>query len=621
MKKLIKLIRFGFLILIIVLHSCKKEEIPTISTSSITLITDAAASGGGIITSDGGAVVSLRGVCYNTQEGPTTLDLKTSDGNGTGQFTSSLTNLNPGSTYHVRAYATNSVGTAYGADLSFKTLGQVPDALTQAATNILATSATLNGTVNANYLSTTITFEYGTTTSYGQTVTASQSPVSGNSITNTNADISGLSEGTTYHFRIKTVNSLGTTLGNDLVFTTLGQIPSAVTQSACCLSTTGAKLNGSVNPNYVSTTVTFEYGSTTEYGNSLTAIQSPVVGNSTVSVSVSISGLNQGTTYHFRVKALNSLGTAYGEDETFTTLTVPTLGTTQITAITYNSAQSGGIIISDGGAAINVYGICWSINPNPTVADSYSIDGAGTGSFISNFTGLSRVTKYFVRAYAVNIVGTAYGDELSFYTGTGPINFNPNLTYGTVTDIDGNVYRTIQIGTQIWMAENLKTTRYNDGTTIPLITNDADWACEPLEETCTAGFCWFQKNESAFKEIYGAYYNWTAVRTGKLCPADWHVPSTAEYLVLDQYLGAAEVAGGKLKEAGTTHWISPNTSADNSSGFTALPNGVGEYGTWWNGTRNDGITAQGLQLSYLSGYFHWTDFGVQSTISVRCVKD
>jgi uncharacterized protein (TIGR02145 family) len=626
MKKLIKLIGVGFLIFMVVLPSCKKDEIPTISTFSITNITDVTASGGGLITSDGGAEVSTRGVCYSTQENPTTLDPKTTDGNGTGQFISSLTGLDPGSLYHVRAYATNSVGTSYGADLSFSTLGQVPEALPQLATNILTTSVTLNGTVNANYVPTIVTFEYGVTTSYGQTVTASQSPVSGNSLTNVTAYISGLSEGTTYHFRIKTVNSLGTTFSTDIMFTTLGQMPEAITQSATNISVTGATLNGTVNANYLSTTVTFEYGTTTSYGQTVIAVQSPVTGNSAITISAAISDLNQGTTYHFRIKAVNSLGTAYGEDETFTTLNVPTLSTTHITVITNNSAQSGGSIISSGGAAINLYGVCWSISPNPTVADSHSRDGTGTGSFVSNITGLSKVTNYYVRAYAVNSVGTAYGDELSFYTGTGPINFNPNLTYRTVSDMDGNVYKTIQIGTQTWMAENLKTTRYRDGTVIPF----ADWAWVPPDGTYLAGFGWFQNNESAFKDTYGAYYNWTAVNIGKLCPDGWHVPSTAEYLILDQYLGGGDIAGGKLKEEGTSHWEIPNTSADNSSGFTALPlpggyredfTDAGENGTWWSSTNMDREIAKGVRISHLFGSFYGEDYFVESGRSVRCLKD
>jgi len=203
---------------------CKKDvpaKLAVISTTPVTNITAITAASGGNITSDGGAVITANGVCWGTAANPATSDSKTTDGAGTGQFVSEITGLTAGTTYHVRAYATNSVGTTYGADMSFATLGQSPSSVTQPATNFTASGATLNGTVNANYLSTTVTFEYGLTTSYGEAVTAGQSPVTGNSTTNISADISGLTIGMTYHFRIKAENSLGTTYGSDVTFTTI----------------------------------------------------------------------------------------------------------------------------------------------------------------------------------------------------------------------------------------------------------------------------------------------------------------------------------------------------------------------------------------------------------------
>ena len=152
---------------------------------------------------------------------------------GIAQFVSSITGLTASTTYHIRAYATNSVGTAYGADMSFTTLGEVPTVTTLAATNLAPASATLNGTVNANYLSTTVSFEYGLTTNYDQIATASQSPVTGNSLTNVSADISGLASGTTYHYRTKAVNSVGTEYGSDKIFSTT-HIPTLNTTACFC---------------------------------------------------------------------------------------------------------------------------------------------------------------------------------------------------------------------------------------------------------------------------------------------------------------------------------------------------------------------------------------------------
>lgn len=324
MKRVLVLLIFIFELFFT--SGCKKEDpaqLPIVSTTPATNITVSTATSGGTITDDGGATVTANGVCWSTNTNPSVNDSKTVDGGSIGQFVSNISGLAGGTTYHIRAYATNSVGTAYGADMSFVTLGQSPVGLTQPAINLSATGATLNGTVNPNYLSTTVTFEYGTSTNYGQVATASLSPITGNSITNVSVALTGLTAGSTYHFRIKTVNSLGTTYGEDMTFTTSGSAPNSVTQAACCLSTTNATLNGVVNANYLTTAVTFEYGITTAYGNSIAAHQSPLTGNTNTNVSSALSGLEPGTTYHFRVRAENSLGTTYGSDMTFSTNPTP----------------------------------------------------------------------------------------------------------------------------------------------------------------------------------------------------------------------------------------------------------------------------------------------------------
>ena len=138
----------------------------------------------------------------------------------------------------------------------------------------------------------------------------------------------------------------------------------------------------------------------------------------------------------------------------------------------------------------------------------------------------------------------------------------------TLKDIEGNVYPAVIIGTQVWMAENLKTTKYNDGMAIPLVSDNNAW-----EALKTPGYCWYNNDAAANKNRFGALYNWYTVNTKKLCPAGWHVPNDKEWTTLRTYLGGEEIAGGKLKETGTTHWTSPNTDATNQTGFTALPGG------------------------------------------------
>lgn len=196
-----------------------------------------------------------------------------------------------------------------------------------------------------------------------------------------------------------------------------------------------------------------------------------------------------------------------------------------------------------------------------------------------------------------------------------------------VKDIDGNVYHAVTIGTQTWMVENLKTTKYNDGTDIPIVKDSLLWA-----GLSTPGYCWYNNDGATYKATYGALYNWYAVNTDKLCPIGWHVPSEEDWFNLTDYLGTIFIAGGKLKESGTTHWASPNTSATNETGFTALPGGyrtnegaffhIGYYGFWWSSSESEwGYEAycQGMGYDYndCGGY----DTKKESGFSVRCLKD
>jgi len=197
---------------------------------------------------------------------------------------------------------------------------------------------------------------------------------------------------------------------------------------------------------------------------------------------------------------------------------------------------------------------------------------------------------------------------------------------GIVNDFDGNTYPTIGIGSQIWMAENLKTIHYNDGSLIPTVTNDSLWIA--LESDA---YCWYNNDETKNKTVYGALYNWYAINTGKLCPTGWHVSTAAEWETIIKYLGGEKKTGGKLKESGTSHWYSPNTGASNSSGFTALPGGargvnghfyvMRQYGYWWSSTENMTKDA----WDWLVGW-NFSDVGrfndvKQQGYSVRCLKD
>jgi len=296
---------------------------------------------------------------------------------------------------------------------------------------------------------------------------------------------------------------------------------------------------------------------------------------------------------------------------------IPILTTESVSAITIMSAKSGGNISDDGGADITERGVCYNTSGNPTKQNQRTSNGTGTGSFVSDVVLLNPDTYYYLRAYATNKAGTGYGDVKEFLT--------PALTKGTATDVEGNSYGTVVLGNQTWMTENLRTTTYNDNTPIPLFRSNDVWT-----RLISPAYCWYDNDSLANKPDYGALYNWYAVSSGKLCPTGWRVPIKNDWTVLSDYLGGDYLAGDKLKEEGGSHWINYSTSANNVSGFTALPgggriNGSFAYlrlaGAWWSSTEYDQANAWIRELDdnvveFLSGAV-----GKSYGFSIRCIKN
>jgi uncharacterized protein (TIGR02145 family) len=195
-----------------------------------------------------------------------------------------------------------------------------------------------------------------------------------------------------------------------------------------------------------------------------------------------------------------------------------------------------------------------------------------------------------------------------------------------VTDIEGNIYKTVKVGTQVWIAENLKTARYNDGTDIPLITDSTMW-----RNLLAPGYCWYNNDETTYKDPYGAIYNGYAVSNGQLCPVGWHVPEREEWKKLWEFLGDSISGGGKLKEAGTIHWRTPNKGANNSSGFTALAAGIRYFeGTFssvlcytsiWSATETGTNDQWYVGLYYGDASVIMDHRSKKHGFSVRCIKD
>lgn len=192
---------------------------------------------------------------------------------------------------------------------------------------------------------------------------------------------------------------------------------------------------------------------------------------------------------------------------------------------------------------------------------------------------MKTVLKLFLVGFALAAFGCSKNDKI-----TDP-----------VIDIDGNTYKTVTIGAQVWMAENLRTTKLNDGTEIPLVKDATAW-----NNLTSQGFCWYN-NDEALKNIYGAIYNGYTVSTGKICPTGWHIAENEEWRILRSSLGDSLRAGGKLKEAGTEHWLTPNKGADNSIGFTALPAGL----RYFEGTFSSLSSFSGIWSATETGNEEW----------------
>lgn len=415
------------LIAISIFFSCRKKgDAPVLTTAEISGIQVTTAISGGEIINEGSSAIISRGVCWSKNSGPTIADNKTIDGTGTGSFSSCMTGLEGATNYNVRAYASNDAGTGYGPEISFITVGQPPVTKDLAATNISVTTVTLNASVNAN----------------------------------------------------------------------------------------------------LPTMITFEFGTTTNYGESLVATQNHLTGGTEIIVNADIKGLKSSTLYHYRVKATNQFGTTYGDDLTFST---------------------------------------------------------------------------------------------------------------KLSDADGNVYNTVLIGTQLWMKENLKTTKYANGDLIGTTSTpslDVSSLTEPKYQ-------WQHSNID-----YGRLYTYYAIADNRhICPVGWHIPTDAEWYTLTDYLSnngfnygenRSYIAKSMAAPSGWTPDPAPGNvgndqPSNNSSGFTGFGGGgrysngvmnfVTYHGIWWSSTESSASAAYFRCIGYIPAAVYRGVFNKSYGLSVRCVQD
>lgn len=334
-----------------------------------------------------------------------------------------------------------------------------------------------------------------------------------------------------------------------------------------------------------------------------------------------IAELEPNRQYHARAFAENSAGIAYGNEIVFVTSTAaPTVTTVQVSNIAANTAVCGGNVTYDGGGAITGRGVCWSTTPEPDLNDFFTSDGVGTASYSSTMTNLTPATTYYVRAYAKNSVGTVYGEQMTFIT--------------KLADADGNLYNFVKIGNQVWMTENLRTTKLNDNTPIPEVTDNTLWIGSSIPAYC------LYNNDIAYKTTYGALYNWHTVNSGKLCPGGWHVPTDEEFNILEQALGMPTEQLNLWGSRGTDQGTQLKTTAGwdeggngtNSSGFTALPGGyrfgaTGDFYLlttityWWTATEHDADRGWYRRLDSSSAAVYRASTSKKGGKYIRCLKN
>ena len=606
---------------------------PALTTTAITNILSTAATSGGNILSDGGAAIIFRGVCWSTSPNPTTSDSHTTDSSGSGTFVSNLSGLTLNTSYYVRAYAINSTGTAYGNELSFITRDC---GLSFTRSHLAGSVAPVDKIVTYGIVDTYLSGSYKCW--IAQNLGADHQASSATDATEEAA-------GWYWQYnRKRGFKHDGTTRTPNTTWITSINEDYWMSSNDPCTLLLGS---GWRIPTKTEWEITVENGGWDNYNATYASVLKLHAAGSLWGGD--LGGRGSGGRYwssasymdYMPIYAYNLFFTSdlctteYYESQTSgfplrclgngpsTDATIPTVSTSEIININSNSAISGGNVSYDGGTTVTARGICWSTIPNPTLSDNNILNGSGTGSFISNITWLSSSIIYYVRAYATNAYGTAYGNEESFTTEL--------ITHGSgVIDIDNNEYNSVIHGNQEWMTENLKVTHYRNGDTIPNIIGNS-W-----NSLTTGAYCWYNNDEVFYKNAYGALYNWYTIADSRdLCPNDWHIPNNEDWTTLTNFLGGADTAGGKMKSTRTTpdphpRWDLPNFGANNISGFSGLPGGyrlpngifeeIGRSGYWWDSSVDNSNNVWMRALDYNGDDLYLDIASGQYGFSVRCLK-
>ena len=407
-----------------------QPSVPTIALKSISDIWDTHAKAEIALEFDGGTQISEMGICWNTQTAPVLENNKLTTKDLVAAL--EIKDLKPNTQYFVRAYAINKVGVAYSEEYEFTTYS-LPEIQTEDITDIQMTTALLNGTLVFNGNDTTAIKGFCWGTNEVPTLENNHIEIDTTSATYTYR-LSNLIDETQYYVRAYAQNKIGIVYGETKLFTTQSALPPTVS------------INEVTNVGYHTATIAAEVTSdggadVTERGICYSTAENPttestkiISGKGTGSYTINLSNLQDSTTYYVRAYAINKKGIAYGEQKSFITKasTLPSVTTSSTSNISYTSATVGGNVTSDGGANITERGVVYSTTQNPTTSNSKENSGSGIGSFTCSLSNLQVGTTYYVRAYAVNKKGTAYGEQQALTTKASAL---PSVTTSSATNI------------------------------------------------------------------------------------------------------------------------------------------------------------------------------------------
>ena len=548
-------------------------------------------------TNNGGS--SITGYTVTSNPGGISVSGNTSPINVTG-----LTN---GTAYTFTVVATNAVGSSVASSASTAvTPATVPSSPTGVVATAGNTSASIAFVAPTNNGGSSIT---------GYTVTSNPGNISVSSTTSP-INVTGLTNGAAYTFTVLATNGVGSSVASSAsTAVTPATVPSAPTSVVATAGNSKAEVAFVAPASNGGSAIT-----------SYTVTSNPNGINATGSTSpINVTGLNNGTSYTFTVVATNSVGSSVASVASIWVLvssgvtTVPS-APTSVVATAGNSSASVAFVAPDsnGGSSITGY----------TVTPFYGFFSLFTGNSVSsttspiNVTGLTNGTSYTFKVVATNSVGNSAASTASSAV-------IPSFSCGThtVSDIDGNIYNTVLIANQCWMKENLKTSRYSNGVSIPIVTDASEWVY-----LTTGGRSWYDNDSTTYENPYGNLYNWHAVADSKgLCPAGWGVPTDDEWTTLTNSLGGESLAGSKMKSTGTTYWVYQSEGTDNSSGFSALPGGYRSFNGsfynirrnafFWSATEYGNGLAWNRYLTFSTGIVNRLNYSKSVVASVRCLRD